>query len=101
MVHRSTPQQTLAERYFPVRVRVAVPETGFGAQLNHMQAWLDEHAGMDGYFTGAQTLVGMQDAMLVYFVDAKVAAEFCERFGCRLLVGTEGPRSRDPRIRRA
>jgi len=100
MVHRSTPQHVLAERYFPVRVRVAVPETGFGAQLNHMQAWLDERVGFDGYFTGSQTTVGMEDAMLVYFVDVKVAAEFCERFGCRLLVGTEGPRSRDPKASR-
>jgi hypothetical protein len=45
MVQRSAPQQVVAERYFPERVRVAVPPGGFG---NLMSAWLDEHAGKAG-----------------------------------------------------
>jgi hypothetical protein len=49
MVQRSAPQQVVAERYFPVRVRVAVPPGGFGSQVNIMCAWLDQHAGKAGY----------------------------------------------------
>lgn len=45
IVRQSAPQQILAERYFPVRVRIAVPPGGFGSQFNVMGAWLDQHAG--------------------------------------------------------
>jgi hypothetical protein len=45
MVQRSASQQILAERCFPVRVRIAVPSGGFGSQFNVMGAWLDQHAG--------------------------------------------------------
>jgi hypothetical protein len=100
MLRRSTPQQTLADRYFPIRLRVAVPTLGFGAQLEHMHAWLDQHAGPDGYFNGSQTQTGMKDAALFYFMDPKVAAEFVETFGCELVVGHEAPSSRDPRASR-
>ena len=64
MVQRSAPQQVVAERYF--RVRVAVPPGGFGSQFNIMCAWLDQHAGKDGYFTGAQAGARLQDAALFY-----------------------------------
>ncbi len=96
MVHRSTPQHVLADRYFPVRVRVAVPPLGFGAQLDRMHAWLDQHAGPDGYFNGSQTQPGMKDAALYYFMDPKVAAEFVETFECELVTGHERPASREP-----
>ena len=89
MVQRSAPRQVLAERYFPVRVRVAVPPAGFGSQLNIMCGWLDQHAGKAGYFTGAETGAGLRDAALFYFLDAKVAAAFVDRFACGLIVGRE------------
>lgn len=91
MVRRSTPQQTLADRYFPVRVRVAVPPGGFGSQFNHMHAWLDHHVGPGRYFTGAQARVRTVDAAVFYFVDANVAAQFVERFACGLVTGTDPP----------
>jgi len=96
MIHRSTPQHVLADRYFPVRVRVAVPTLGFGVELGRMHTWLDEHAGPDGYFNGSQTRPGTKDAALFYFIDPRVAAEFVETFGCELVVGHEAPSSRDP-----
>jgi hypothetical protein len=89
MVHRTAPRQVLAERYFPVRVRVAVPLGGFGSQLNLMREWLDYHAGTEGYFTGSETEPGRQDAALFYFVDARMAAAFVDRFACGLIVGRE------------
>jgi hypothetical protein len=100
MLRRSTPQYVLADRYFPIRVRVAVPTLGFGAQLDHMHARLDQHAGPDGYFNGSQTQPGMKDAALFYFMDPKVAAEFVETFGCELVRGHERPASRDARVSR-
>src|ERR1700730_2301488 len=96
MVQRSAPQQVAAERYFPVRVRVAVPPGGFGTQFNIMCAWLDQHAGKRGYFTGAKAGAGLQDAALLYFIDAKIAAAFVDRFACRLIIGREAPVSALP-----
>ena len=93
MVQRSVPRQVLAERYFPVRVRVAVPPGGFGSQLNLMREWLDYQAGRDGYFTGSETVAGRQDAALFYFVDAKMAAAFVDRFACGLIIGHEASAS--------
>ena len=89
MVQRSVPRQVSAERYFPVRVRVAVPPGGFGSQLNIMCGWLDQHAGKAGYFTGAEAGNGLRDAALFYFLDAKLAAAFVDRFACGLVVGCE------------
>ncbi len=96
MVQRSAPRQVMAERYFPVRVRVAVPPGGFGSQLNIMCGWLDQHAGAAGYFTGAETGAGLGDAALFYFVDARMAAAFVDRFACGLIFGRELPGSTVP-----
>ena len=93
MVHRSAPRHVLAERYFPVRVRVAVPVGGFGSQLNVMHEWLDYHAGKDRYFNGSETVAGRQDAALFYFLDVKIATAFVDRFACGLIVGHEPPAS--------
>jgi hypothetical protein len=97
MVQRSAPQQVVAERYFPVRVRVAVPPGGFGNQFNVMCGWLDQHAGKGGYFTGARAGPGLRDAALFYFVDADMAAAFVDRFACGLIIGREPPASVTPR----
>lgn len=71
MVHRTVARQVLAERYFPVRVRVAVPGGGFEGQLDLMRQWLDFHAGRDRYFTGAETVAGRRDGAQFYFLDAR------------------------------
>jgi hypothetical protein len=64
-----------------------------------MCAWLDQHAGRGGYFTGAHAGPGLQDAALFYFVDAKMAAAFVDRFACGLIIGREPPASVTPRWR--
>jgi hypothetical protein len=89
MVHRTVPRRVVAERYFPVRVRVVVPLGGFGSQLDLMREWLDYHAGRDCYFTGSETEPGRPDAALFCFLDAKMAAAFVDRFACGLIVGRE------------
>ena len=61
-----------------------------------MREWLDYHAGRDAYFTGSETVAGRQDAALFYFVDAKLAAAFVDRFACGLIIGREAPSSAAP-----
>jgi hypothetical protein len=72
---------TDAERRFPVRIRIAVPAAGFGAQLNQMQAWLDENCGASGWAMTPSGLRGVvNDAMAVYFLDATLASAFVARW---------------------
>ena len=79
---------TMAERRFPVRIRMAVPPGGFGRRHADMTAWLDENCGADGW---AMTPSGMRgvlnDAVSIYFIDATLASAFVSRW-CR------GPRLR-------
>jgi hypothetical protein len=37
------------DRYFPVRVRIAVPPGGVGNQLDVMHGWLNLHAGRGNF----------------------------------------------------
>lgn len=86
MVRRSIRARTEAERYFPIRVRVAVPTGGFGEQLNVMHGWLNIHAGRGNFaIHGAANDLGV-DAAFFYFVDISVAKAFVERFTCGLAV---------------
>lgn len=45
MTRRSTPQKKVDVRAFPVRVRVKVPERGFGNMLQTMHDWLRDELG--------------------------------------------------------
>src|SRR4028119_2043944 len=45
MPHRSIPQRSLDDAAFPVRVKLRVPEEGFGASLISMLRWLREELG--------------------------------------------------------
>ena len=36
-----------AERRFPVRIKIAVPEGGFGKSLTDMHRWLDDNCGAE------------------------------------------------------
>jgi hypothetical protein len=49
----------LAERRFPVRIRISVPPEGLGQRHIQMTAWLDENCGADGW---AMTPSGMRGA---------------------------------------
>ena len=39
----------VAERRFPVRIRLGVPPGGFGQRHTNITAWLDENCGADGW----------------------------------------------------
>ncbi|HTQ33343.1 MAG TPA: hypothetical protein VMI30_04155 [Stellaceae bacterium] len=72
-----------AERQFPVRVRVAVPEGGFGRQLAVMHDWLDEVCGEAGWASAPAGLTGIvNDAVAFYFDDTGLAQAFVNRFCC-------------------
>jgi hypothetical protein len=39
----------LAERRFPVRIRIGVPSGGFGQRYVEVTSWLDGNRGADGW----------------------------------------------------
>ena len=72
---------TDAERRFPVRVRIVVPAGGFGERLNHMQTWLDQNAGADGWATTPSGTRGVvNDAVAIHFADVAIASAFVARW---------------------
>jgi hypothetical protein len=76
---------TMAERRFPVRIKLAVPPLGFGQRLPQMHAWLDENCGADGW---AMTPSG--GAVAIYFADATLASAFVARWCAGSRVETTG-----------
>jgi hypothetical protein len=70
----------VAERRFPVRIKVAVPPGGFGQRHSQIglvrrelrRRWLgDEPSGMRGV---------LNDAVSIYFLDATLASAFVARW---------------------
>ena len=65
------------------RVLVAVPPTGFGAQLLIMRAWLDESCGPAQWASAPAGSGGiLNDAVAFYFADRAAARAFVDRFSC-------------------
>jgi hypothetical protein len=81
---------TMAERSFPVRVRIAVPPGGLGHHAQ-MTAWLDENCGSDGWtMTPSGTRGVLNDATSIYFADATLASAFVARWCVGSKVETAG-----------
>ena len=82
---------TIAERRFPVRIRIGVPPGGLGQRPSQMTTWLDENCGADGW---AMTPSGMRgvlnDAISIYFLDATIAGAFVARWCAGYRVETAG-----------
>jgi hypothetical protein len=82
---------TIAERRFPVRIRISVPPGGFGQRHTHMTAWLDENCGSDGWSITPSGLRGvLNDAVSIYFLDATLASAFVARWCAGSRVETDG-----------
>jgi hypothetical protein len=82
---RGSPGKALqeAERHFPVRLRIAMPQREFGRQLGVMHAWLDEVCGEAGWTSAPAGLTGVvNDAVAFYFDDTALARAFVNRFCC-------------------
>jgi len=87
VVRRSVPARITDDRYFPMRVRVAVPPCGFGEQLNVM---LNLHAGRGNFAIHSpphevNASLGA-DAAHFYFMDLTVARASVERFACGIAI---------------
>ena len=72
------------EKAFPIRIRVKVPENGYGNQYAEIHEWLLEHAGRDNFAWNADSVPGI-DASAFYFYDLEIAVRFMDRFGLNLV----------------
>jgi hypothetical protein len=82
---------TIAERRFPVRIRIAVPPSGLGQRYALITAWLDENCGADGWaMTPSGTRGVPNDALSIYFADATLAGAFVARWCVGAKVETAG-----------
>jgi hypothetical protein len=82
---------TMAERQFPVRIRLAVPTRGRGRRHAQMTAWLDENRGSDGWaITPSGTRGVLNDAISIYFADATLASAFVARWCSTSTIETAG-----------
>ena len=62
---------TMAERCFPVRIRIGVPPSGFGQRYTEITEWLDGNCGADGWAITPSGMRGvLNDAVSIYFLDA-------------------------------
>jgi hypothetical protein len=82
---------TLAERRFPVRIRIGVPPEGLGQRHTQISAWLDENCGADGWaMTSSGTRGVLNDALSIYFADVTLASAFVARWCLGAKVETTG-----------
>jgi hypothetical protein len=82
---------TLAERRFPVRIRIAVPPDGLGRRHAQITAWFDENCGSDGWAMMPSGMRGvLNDAISLYFADATLASAFVARWCVGSKVETAG-----------
>lgn len=69
------------DKFFPVLVRVAVPEGGFGATYPKFVAYLDQACGKGGWAIHPTYRSAFpRDAVFFHFTDPTVAAPFLEAF---------------------
>jgi hypothetical protein len=72
---------TMAERRFPVRIRIGVPPAGLGQRYAQITDWLDENCGSDGWAMTPSGVRGvLNDAVSIYFADATLASAFVARW---------------------
>ena len=82
---------TMAERRFPVRIRIAVPPGGLGQRCARITAWLDENCGADGWaMTPSGTRGVLNDAASIYFLDTTLAGAFVARWCAGYRIETAG-----------
>jgi hypothetical protein len=81
----------LAERRFPVRIRIGVPPEGLGQRHTQITAWLDENCGVDGWvMTPSGTRGVLNHTLSIYFGDATLASAFVARWCVGANVETAG-----------
>lgn len=93
--YKSFSRGELADRHFPVRVRVAVPANGFGSQLNTILSWLDEHIGKAGHWHSTASSAYGAQSVFFYFLTVAAATAFMDQFRCELSVVGDWEEPRD------
>lgn len=69
-----------AEKRFPVTIRIAVPPSGLGRQLDEVRGWLDANCGAGEWAMAPSGVRGVvNDALAIYFSDAALASAFVAR----------------------
>jgi hypothetical protein len=96
MGRKSIPAQVVAERKFPVRVRIFVPPCGLRDRLIAFDAWLRARYGNAGYYIGTYHGPGLRDGVLVYLPDVPGADELVKRFDLSGLIDKAEPPSVTP-----
>ena len=82
---------TMAERRFPVRIRIGVPPGGFGQRYTEITEWLGGNCGADGWAITPSGMRGvLNDAVSIYFRDATLASAFVARWCAVSKVEIEG-----------
>jgi len=82
---------TIAERRYPVRVRIGVPPSGLGKRHTEITTWLDANCGADGWaMTPSGTRGVLNDAVSIYFLDATLAGAFVVRWCAGSRTETDG-----------
>ena len=72
---------TMAERRFPVRIRIGVAPSGLGQRYTEITEWLDGNCGADGWATTPSGMRGvLNDAVSIYFHEATLASAFVARW---------------------
>src|SRR5215831_2073553 len=71
---------TVAERRFPVRIRVAIPPGGLGQRHTQITSWLDANCGSDGWAMTPSGMRGVLNDAISYFADATLAGAFVVRW---------------------
>jgi hypothetical protein len=72
---------TMAERRFPVRIRIGVPPGGLGQRYAEITAWLDQNCGANGWVVTPSGMRGvLNDAISIYFAEATLASAFVARW---------------------
>lgn len=78
MVKRTSPQAKTDDLAFPIRVKILVPELGFGRKMDDIVEWLRNNlAATDYAWHGAQSYAHWHTTAF-YFRSITVAARFLE-----------------------
>lgn len=100
MAGRSTPQRTIDERCFPIRVRFVVPASRTAyADAGKMIFWLQDHLPKGDFAQHPDSGSSFREAFAVYFRRLSDAQRFVDAFpGAELADGTALAGYRSPAL---
>lgn len=81
MTQRTAPQSRTDERAFPIRIKVRVPQGGFGNLLTGIHGWLDHQVGRGNWASHpAPGMLREEHITAVYLRDTGTAHRLVETF---------------------